>query len=89
MNWEAIGAIGELLGALAVVVSLLYLAVQIRQNSRIVKGTSVQAITQFALVRTLHALKPRKRFSDCSIALLIFDTVIKDLPMPETLAFED
>jgi len=46
MNWDAIGAIGEILGALAVVVSLLYLAVQIRQNSRIVKGASVQAITQ-------------------------------------------
>ena len=46
MNWEAIGAIGETLGAIAVVVSLLYLAAQIRQNSRVVKGTSVQAITQ-------------------------------------------
>lgn len=46
MNWEAIGAVGETLGAIAVVVSLLYLAAQIRQNSRIVKGTSVQAITQ-------------------------------------------
>ena len=46
MNWEAIGAIGETLGAVAVVVSLLYLAAQIRQNSRIVKGASAQAITQ-------------------------------------------
>ena len=46
MNWEAIGAIGETLGASAVVISLLYLAAQIRQNSRVVKGTSAQAITQ-------------------------------------------
>jgi len=46
LNWEAIGAIGEILGAIAVVVSLLYLAIQIRQNSRIVKGSSVQSITQ-------------------------------------------
>lgn len=30
MNWEAIGAIGEILGALAVVLTLGYLAVQIR-----------------------------------------------------------
>ena len=34
MNWEAIGAIGELVGAAAVVMSLIYLAAQIRQNSR-------------------------------------------------------
>jgi len=34
MNWEAIGAIGELIGAAAVVVTLIYLAVQIRQNTR-------------------------------------------------------
>jgi hypothetical protein len=32
MNWEAIGAIGEILGALAVVLTLGYLAVQIRYS---------------------------------------------------------
>lgn len=31
MNWEAVGAIGEILGALAVFVTLVYLAVQVRQ----------------------------------------------------------
>ena len=30
MNWEAIAAIGELVGALAVVATLIYLAVQVR-----------------------------------------------------------
>ncbi len=30
MNWEAVGAIGEVLGALAVVFTLIYLAAQIR-----------------------------------------------------------
>ena len=33
MNWEAIGAIGEVAGALGVIATLAYLAVQIRQNS--------------------------------------------------------
>ena len=33
MNWEAIGAIGEIIGALAVVASLVYLAVQIRSQN--------------------------------------------------------
>ncbi len=32
MNWEAIGAIGEILGALAVVLTLGYLAVQVRHT---------------------------------------------------------
>ena len=34
MNWDAIGAVGEIVGAIAVVVSLLYVAGQIRQNNR-------------------------------------------------------
>ena len=34
MNWEAISTIAEIVGAAAVVISLIYLAAQIRQNSR-------------------------------------------------------
>ena len=33
MNWEAIGAAGEILGAIAVLVTLIYLAIQVRQNT--------------------------------------------------------
>jgi len=33
MNWDAIGAIAEVIGALAVLITLAYLAVQVRQNS--------------------------------------------------------
>jgi len=33
LNWEAIGAIGEIVGAAGVVVTLIYLANQIRQNT--------------------------------------------------------
>jgi hypothetical protein len=32
MNWDAIGAIAELLGAIGVIASLVYLATQIRQS---------------------------------------------------------
>lgn len=35
MNWDAIGAIGEIVGALAVVVTLMYLSIQTRHNSKI------------------------------------------------------
>ena len=34
MNWEAISGIGEILGAIAVVVTLLYLTREVRQNAR-------------------------------------------------------
>ena len=33
MNWEAIGAIGEIVGAAGVIATLVYLAYQIRQNT--------------------------------------------------------
>ncbi len=42
MNWEAIGAVGEILGALAVVISLAYVAIQIRQNTEVTRVASAQ-----------------------------------------------
>ena len=33
MNWEAVSAIGELIGALAVLLTLVFLIFQIRQNT--------------------------------------------------------
>ncbi len=34
MNWEAVGAIAEAVGVIAIFVSLVYVAVQIRQNTQ-------------------------------------------------------
>lgn len=42
MNWSVIGSISEFVGAIAVVASLVYLAAQIRQNSRAVRATIEQ-----------------------------------------------
>ena len=44
MNWEAIGAIGEIAGALAVVLTLFYLAKQIRNNSTQLEVGSITEI---------------------------------------------
>ena len=46
MNWTAIGAIGEVLGALAVFLTLLYLAMQIRASTKVAKSTVRQHITE-------------------------------------------
>jgi hypothetical protein len=43
LNWDAIGAIGEVLGAVAVVVTLIYLAVQLRQNTVATLGDRLDA----------------------------------------------
>lgn len=40
MNWEAIGAVGEIIGAIAVVVTLLYLSSQIRINTKAVRTST-------------------------------------------------
>ena len=46
MNWDAIGAIGEIVGAIAVVATLGYLAVQIRENSKQLRVTSINAMNE-------------------------------------------
>jgi hypothetical protein len=53
VNWDALGAVAELIGAVGVVVSLLYLAKQIKlssaqteRNSQIVRGTAYQQFRQ-------------------------------------------
>jgi hypothetical protein len=43
MNWEAISAIGQIVGAIAVVISVLYLAREVRRNAR---------ATRFAAMRS-------------------------------------
>ncbi len=45
MNWDAIAALAELLGAIAVLASLVYLATQIRQNTQMVKSSIRQQLT--------------------------------------------
>jgi hypothetical protein len=52
VNWEAVGAVGELVGALAVFSTLIYLAMQIRQNTASVKAAAVDAaITHVSNIR--------------------------------------
>lgn len=42
MNWEAIGAVGEILGAVGVIATLIYLAVQIRQSTAATNRSNVR-----------------------------------------------
>ena len=47
MNWEAISAVGEIVGAMAVIVTLIYVAVQVRHSTKETQAVSAQ---------TAHAL---------------------------------
>ena len=55
MNWTAITALAEVVGAAAVVVSLIYLAIQIRQNTRAVRGAMYDSLVG-TNVEFLHSL---------------------------------
>jgi hypothetical protein len=45
VNWEAISAIGQIVGAFALVISLIYVASEVRRNAR---------ATQLAAIRSMH-----------------------------------
>lgn len=49
MNWDAIGAIGEILGAIAVLGTLIYLAAQIRQNIASVTTATYESMVSSAI----------------------------------------
>ena len=49
MNWEAIGAIGETVGALAVLITLYYLAIQIKMQNYQLQKSNEQARVQISL----------------------------------------
>ena len=65
MNWSAIGAIGELTGALAVVVTLLYLAAQIKHA----RADSRKALSQARVegIRELFALATDERINRVAV----------------------
>ena len=48
MNWEAVGAIAEAIGVIAILVSLVYLAVQIRQSTeQFTRGVEATELAAF------------------------------------------
>lgn len=54
MNPSTLGDIGDFIGGVAVIVSLIYLAAQIRQNTRSVRAASFQALSESHSDRVLR-----------------------------------
>jgi hypothetical protein len=49
MDWDAVGAIAEAVGGIGVILTLFYLALQIRGSNRVAKAQSRQSMTEFAM----------------------------------------
>ena len=62
MNWEAIGAIGQIVGAIGVVVSLIYVATEVRNSTRATQLASRRSISEiFTLLSRQLAEHPDLR----------------------------
>jgi len=64
MNWDAIGAIGELIGAIAVFATLVYLAVQVRHSRSLLEENKRIALSQVHQARTGIRISSAQHTSD-------------------------
>ena len=64
MNWEIVAAIGEILGALGVITSLVYLSIQIRKSDETARAQSLQSILDGHRDRTLVPMYTHPEFAD-------------------------
>jgi len=46
VNWETLGAIANLLAAIGVIATLIYLSIQIRQNDKQLRDAATIALTR-------------------------------------------
>lgn len=64
MNWSALGAIAETVGGLGVILTLVYLALQIRGSNRVAKAQSRQSMTGFAMGITQFRAEHADRYAE-------------------------
>lgn len=64
LDWNAVGAVGEMLGGSAVVVSLIYLSFQVRQNTRALReavaGAPADGVLTIRLTGDVSRFDPRR-----------------------------
>ena len=63
MNWEAIAAIAQLGGTLGVMVTLVFLAVEVRGNTKVAKAQARHSISDFVLRITIFRAEHADRFA--------------------------
>ena len=54
MDWDAIGAVGEIVGAAAVVLSLFYVGLQVRHSATAVRGQTYESLSASTIDVTMQ-----------------------------------
>jgi len=52
MNWEAIGAVAEVIGVIGLIISIGYLGIQVRQGNRVAQDSALQGVFAIVLDQT-------------------------------------
>jgi hypothetical protein len=82
MNWDAIGAIGEIIGAIGVIATLGYLAYQIRQNTAQLEQNERTSIAAAVSVSATNYRENRRYiYTSKEVAAI----VLKGMSDPESL----
>ena len=83
MNWEAIGAISEAIGAFGVIVSIVYLAFQIRQNTRQLEQSERTSVAASVSVSATNYRENRRSiYADAEFS----DVCLRGMADPESLS---
>lgn len=56
MNWDAVGAVAEIVGSLTVIVTIFYLAIQVRHAAAVAKATAQQSAAQMSIETVVASL---------------------------------
>lgn len=63
MNWDAISTVAEVVGAVGVIVSLIYLALQVKGNTAVVSAQSRHSLSEFALQLSMFRAQHADRWA--------------------------
>jgi hypothetical protein len=63
VNWDALGAIAETVGGLGVILTLVYLAIQIRGSNRVAQAQSRQSMSGFVMEITRFRAEHADRYA--------------------------
>ena len=82
MNWDALGAIAESLGAIGVIATLAYLAVQVRQSKQATEANTRSVLLQSGRDVSFHLSELYREWSRDPELMKVFNKSIQ-VPMPE------
>ena len=68
LDWNIIASIGELLGGIGVIVTLIYLSLQIRQNTKVTRAATAQQMTNNWVAINMHMSAQPRLFERESLA---------------------